>query len=502
MSYVLFFARRAQSTGVVAVERDHRELYVKAYAMQSTRERQLIPVQSALGRRAGPTGSSPTMRDAAAEAPLNRRSLLSIEKSAKMEFFMLFVTFLVRLLVVCLLSVSVDSFVGLPECEAAQIIRKSHALMETRPNTALIATAREASIGSELRAFVGVLSALIERLGKILFSPTMLAKAVPNMVSFLPNLIGGMMTNMLELTIDCVLRLVAWAEPAGDILEAAGRALNESFIGRLLTWDAIDSGLRLMRVRRNCRSKAACECGSYVFQRNNRLAASTMKASHGLPLLMFLILIVIVPTCHCSIVTSWGGPGSLERYILDAFQLMKTLAMHAWRIFFTRSMLIKALPKVVDFLPTVAKDFITNTIDFLVEYGKWFVDWIDPSATIIEISERTLTNSFIGRLVYRDIIDYGLQLMRVPKNCQTKAACELGAYVLHRNQRVAGFLKAMRAHFSKISMHWPAMMNGLRGEICEELYSSCPQNFIMAKPQSRLQRPKKNENKNVKSSTR
>lgn len=51
-----------------------------------------------------------------------------------------------------------------------------------------------------------------------------------------------------------------------------GRYLSESVLGNLFQWDVLGSGLRLMRVRRSCRPKAACECGAYVLNQNYRVA--------------------------------------------------------------------------------------------------------------------------------------------------------------------------------------------------------------------------------------
>lgn len=62
----------------------------------------------------------------------------------------------------------------------------------------------------------------------------------------------------------------------------------------------------------------------------------------------------------------------------------------------------------------------------------------------IQISERSLSNSFIGRFLHWDILDTVLRFTRIPRNCQAKAACEAGAYVLHRNKRVAGMLAQSR----------------------------------------------------------
>lgn len=63
---------------------------------------------------------------------------------------------------------------------------------------------------------------------------------------------------------------------------------------------------------------------------------------------------------------------------------------------------------------------------------------------------------------------------------------------------LVGFLKAIRAHFSKTSKHWPAAMQGLRGEVCADLYQECARNFIMATPTAGMQKPQGIKNHTVK----
>ncbi|XP_022667487.1 uncharacterized protein LOC111252997 [Varroa destructor] len=151
-----------------------------------------------------------------------------------------------------------------------------------------------------------------------------------------------------------------------------------------------------------------------------------------------------------------------------------------------------------DYLPNLVGTVLASVIETLIEFGNHLVKWIGPFMSSVEISERSLSNSFIGRFLHWDILDTVLRFTRIPRNCQAKAACEAGAYVLHRNKRVAGFLKAIRAHFSKTSKHWPAAMQGLRGEVCADLYQECARNFIMATPTAGMQKPQGIKNHTVK----
>lgn len=46
------------------------------------------------------------------------------------------------------------------------------------------------------------------------------------MVSFLPNLVGGVLTNILELVIDYGLRLLKWMEPSTETIEVSAEMLS------------------------------------------------------------------------------------------------------------------------------------------------------------------------------------------------------------------------------------------------------------------------------------
>lgn len=100
------------------------------------------------------------------------------------------------------------------------------------------------------------------------------------LVSFPVILLGGIITNILELAIDYGYRIVEWFSPEATELLVTPRSRQETTTAG---WgNAIDTVMRLFGVKPECAPKIACELGSFLRLRDPGIAGWYIRLCYPL----------------------------------------------------------------------------------------------------------------------------------------------------------------------------------------------------------------------------
>jgi hypothetical protein len=80
-----------------------------------------------------------------------------------------------------------------------------------------------------------------------LISPITLLRMVPNLFTFPITLLGAIITNLLQLVMDYGRSMIEWVTNSGRrTFEVSGRMFEDSFLGRMLHWDVLETSMNLM----------------------------------------------------------------------------------------------------------------------------------------------------------------------------------------------------------------------------------------------------------------
>ncbi|XP_022691236.1 uncharacterized protein LOC111261761 isoform X2 [Varroa jacobsoni] len=86
----------------------------------------------------------------------------------------------------------------------------------------------------------------------------------------------------------------------------------------------------------------------------------------------------------------------------------------------------------------------------------------------------------ISRILNIDLINSYFNALAIDEKCRERAACEMGAYVIHQNQYAAPILHdVFKNLFEQTTKYWTHMQRGIKGGVCHNYYRSCVSEFFM-----------------------